>query len=337
MEILGYARKATGDEENRQETRDKSAAVEDKLIKSTEQLEKSAKCLEAAAAEIQVKIAVVTSMTSQLKIMVNSYKDALLKAPTQLAHPGHRQGGTDPAIGRSVDRKTRQVLIDFMDDQMSALSEMAVKEKILDSIKQISFPLSPKNVAIKEVTKLRNNGIVVLFNTKEVADWLQNTEIELIFTASLAMGASIRPRQHIILVLKIPTTLDSNCEVHLREIEEINQLKDHSISKIRWIKPENRCKPDQQLVHTSFTLSSVKAANICIRDGILIHGVKTYPSKMKQEPMQCLKCRKWGHYANQCMATRDTYGTCRGNHWTKSCNEPTTRFCASCNTNSHTS
>jgi hypothetical protein len=336
-EILGYARKAAEEEAKRQETRDRSAEAEDKLIKSTEQLEKSAERLENVAAEIQIKIAAVTSTTSQLESTANSYKDALLKAPAQLNHPRDGQGETDPAIGRSADRRSRQVLIDFMDDQMSTLSETAIKEKILDSIKQISSPLSPKNVTIEEVTTLRNNGIVVLFGTKEVADWLQDTETELIFTASLATGASIRPRQHVILVPKVPITLDPNSEVHLREIEEVNRLKDHTISKIRWIKPENRRKPDQRLAHASFTLSSAEAANICIRDGILVHGVKTYPSKMKQEPTQCLKCRKWGHYANRCMATRDTCGTCGGDHWTKSCNEPSKRSCASCNVSSHAS
>ncbi|KAI0275877.1 hypothetical protein BGY98DRAFT_877038, partial [Russula aff. rugulosa BPL654] len=98
-------------------------------------------------------------------------------------------------------------------------------------------------------TKLRNNGIVVLFNSKEMADWLQDPENEMLVISALDPGASIRPRQHVILVPKIPLTLDPNNDAHIREIEEVNRLKEKSISKIRWIKPERRRKPDQRLAH----------------------------------------------------------------------------------------
>jgi hypothetical protein len=58
---------------------------------------------------------------------------------------------------------------------------------------------------------------------------------------------------------------------------------------------------------------------------------------MKQEPSQCLKCRKWGHFANKCLATKDTCGTCGGDHWTNACNETNKRYCAPCKSNSHAS
>ena len=78
-------------------------------------------------------------------------------------------------------------------------------------------------------------------------------------------------------------------------------------------------------------------ANLYIRDSLLIHRVKLHPSKLKQEPMQCLKCRKWGHFASHCPATKDTCGTCGGDHWTNSCTELTKRYCAPCNTFTHAS
>ena len=70
----------------------------------------------------------------------------------------------------------------------------------------------------------------------------------------------------------------------LGKLSEANKLKPNIIAKIRWIKLEKRCKPGQWLAHTSFALTSAEEANICIRDRVMVHGIKTYPSRLKQEP-----------------------------------------------------
>ena len=149
-----------------------------------------------------------------------------------MTHVSKGQRNVDSAVGMKADRKARQVLIDFLNDQMTSLSQMIIIEKIENAIKEVNFPLSPENFTIEDVTKLHNNGIVILFNFKEMADWLQDPENEMLVISTLDLGASIRPRQHVILVSKIPLTLDPNNDVHIREIEEGNQLKEKSISKI---------------------------------------------------------------------------------------------------------
>jgi hypothetical protein len=336
-EILEYARKAVEEEAKGQAPGASMLEAADKLSKSTEQLRTMAERLESTTAEIHAKVLAVMSISVQLETMANTYKDALLRIPSQLNHTGEGNSLMDPVIGRSTDRKMRQVLIDFMDDQMTTLSITTIKEKVLEAIKKVTSPPPPKEVVIEEVTKLCNNGIIILFKDKEVKEWLQSLETELLFTKSLGVDANIRPCQHAILVPKIPITLNPSNEVHLREIEETNNLKVNSISKMRWIKPEQRCNPLQQLTHALLTLSSAKAANVCIRDGLLVHGMKSYPSKIKQKPVQCLKCRKWGHYTNQCLAPKDTCSTCGGDHWTNVCTNPTKRHCASYNANSYAS
>jgi hypothetical protein len=98
------------------------------------------------AAEIRTKLTVVTSTTSQLETAANTYKDALLEAPAQVGQSRGGHGEVDPAIGRNADRRSRQVLIDFMDDQMTSLSETALKEKVMGAIKQVSSPPPPKKL-----------------------------------------------------------------------------------------------------------------------------------------------------------------------------------------------
>jgi hypothetical protein len=50
-----------------------------------------------------------------------------------------------------------------------------------------------------------------------------------------------------------------------------------------------------------------------------------------------MKCRKWGHFASDCIAEKDTCGTCGGEHRTSACTNTTRRHCVSCKSDSHTS
>ncbi|KAH9985483.1 hypothetical protein BJV74DRAFT_886258 [Russula compacta] len=271
------------------------------------------------AADLNAKLAKISNTTMQLESIASLYKDTLLRVPTQPTQTGIGQGELDLALSRRMDRNARQVLIDFVDDKMTSHSNDTIKEKIKEALSKINDPPPPKDLNIEEVFKLRNNGILILFNIKEVVEWLQDSEVKLMFTAMLAPGVSIRPQHHVILVPRVPLMLDPGNQAHLREIEEVNHLLPKVITKAWWIKPVNRCNPNQRLAHATLSLSSAEAANIYIRDGIIIHRAKLYPTRFKKEPAQCLKCRKWGHYASQCTAPKDICGSCSGEHWTKDC------------------
>ena len=69
----------------------------------------------------------------------------------------------------------------------------------------------------------------------------------------------------------------------------------------------------------------------------MICGTRVQPSQLKHEPMQCMKCRRWGHFAGSCIAPKDTYGTCRGEHRTNKCSRREKLFCVSCKSNEHAS
>ncbi|KAF8266306.1 hypothetical protein EI94DRAFT_1511322, partial [Lactarius quietus] len=57
----------------------------------------------------------------------------------------------------------------------------------------------------------------------------------------------------------------------------------------------------------------------------------------KMEPKQCMKCRKWGHFAVECLEERDRCGNCGEDHLTKDCPDKDKRFCVSCKSNGHAS
>jgi len=91
------------------------------------------------------------------------------------------------------------------------------------------------------------------------------------------------------------------------------------------------------LHYAIFTFNLVEAANTLIRDGLIICGTKTRPKKEKCKPIQCMKCRRWGHFATECPATMDTCGTCREEHRTSHCSNREKKNCVSCGVNTHMS
>ncbi len=102
------------------------------------------------------------------------------------------------------------------------------------------------------------------------------------------------------MVLRIPLTFDPDNPKHLREIEETNRMPPKVIKKAWWIKPINRRTPGQSCAHAIFTITLAAEANRVLKDGLYICNACTFPKKLKFEPKQCMKCRKWGHYTASC-------------------------------------
>ena len=50
-----------------------------------------------------------------------------------------------------------------------------------------------------------------------------------------------------------------------------------------------------------------------------------------------MKCRKWGHFASECLAEKDTCGTCGELHRTNTCTNTGKVYCVSCGNRSHPS
>ena len=85
------------------------------------------------------------------------------------------------------------------------------------------------------------------------------------------------------------------------------------------------------------TVTSADYVNILIRDGLLVCGARVRPTKQKLEPIQCMKCRNWGHFAGECLASADTCGTCRGKHCTNACQNRDKCWCVTCESDDHAS
>ena len=302
------------------------------------------KSLNQAATHLEGMIAKAADSTTELANTARSYKEVLLGNPTNMPTRGttvglsqQTEGAAAELLHSAMERKDRQVLITIDENQIATQSNESLLEKVEQAINDISKPPPPANITVALVSKIRKNAIIINFFTKDAATWLKRPEVSKKFAASFIAGAEIKPRQYPLLMPRIPITFDPGNPEHLREVEEANLLDKFSIAKARWIKPPYRRSPGQKAAHASFLFNDVTAANTCIKDGMIIFNSKAYPSRLKQEPTQCMKCRGWGHYANDCNAQKNTCGTCGGEHRSHECNEPEKRYCTSCKTSAHAS
>jgi hypothetical protein len=320
----------------------KYGALEDKLsriaenqaqiLKATDSLAKKTEGIDAAARGIVDKVTEVNDATVQIASTTKTYKDALLAQPSQ-------SFGTmvDLKIKDDLERKAKQILVDVQSDEMKGKSLAEIKTKAIEIIAELDDEHDrPEQVEIEAVTTARTKAVLLHLNTKQAADWLRNPFIESQFTAKFAKDSFFIDRLYNVIVPKTPVIFDPNSAIHLREVEECNDLDPFTVKKAKWIKPANRRREGQSHAYAILSLASPTTANLLIRKGITICGVKSTPTKLKHEPMQCLRCRCWGHLVAQCQ-NPEICGACGEGHNTNDCNNPHKRYCASCRNDTHPS
>jgi hypothetical protein len=193
----------------------------------------------------------------------------------------------DPKVLGDMERRDKQIWLDLADDgdvptlskSLSALVEQA--NKSLDSIADQD---KPAVVKVDAALKTRGGALILTLNSKEAALWLRRIEIEHAFTNSFSKGSSIRDRRFNIVVPRVPLIFEPDNLKHLRELEEVNGIEKHTFIKAKWIKPAARRRPDQTHAFMLLTALNAGAANIVIRDGLLICSTRVRPTKQKQEP-----------------------------------------------------
>ena len=245
---------------------------------------------------------------------------------------------TDPRISRDIERKSKQVLVDIFNKEVVNQSLEELKTRFNKLIREAEDVEKPEgDVKVQQIIKLKNGGLILQFGSKEIAEWFRQQQIELNILPKIDGSATIKERSFQILVLRVPVIFEPTNGEHLRELEEQNNIHTKRIRRAKWIKPVYRRTMGQQLAHLALTVSTPGGANIMIRDGLYICRVKTYPQKLKVEPKQCMKCRKWGHFENECLAEKDACGCCGEDHITKECTEVGRRYYVSCRNDSHAS
>ena len=144
------------------------------LQMATETLTGTTETLQKIAQEIGSSVKEASESTDQLSNTVTLYKEALLTANNTAAQtnaPQPHKTKEDPRLMRDLNRKNRQLLIEMGKEALEGKSTTELKEKI-EAVLQGMTPPPPRDAKIQEMNKLRNGGVIIQLETKEVADWL---------------------------------------------------------------------------------------------------------------------------------------------------------------------
>jgi hypothetical protein len=246
----------------------------------------------------------------------------------------------NPKVLADIEWKSRQILVQLpvtegkhiLGKSLSELTDKAneVITAIVDSGK-------PKDAKVDSLLKTCHGDLLLVMNSKEAVTWIREPDIEMAFTKVFEEGSIIKVRTYNLIVPRVPIFFDPKDDKHIHELEEMNGMRAREIFKAKWIKPIERRRPDQTHAFVILTLFKVDSANCLIRDGLSICNARIRPMKQKLELVQCMKCRKWGHFVSECLADKDTCGSCRDAHRTNTCTNKGKVYCVSCSDRSHPS
>ena len=304
-------------------------------LETTEKVLNITEGIKGSSSDIISKIGKVTNVADKIADTTQSYRDALVSKQAQT-----HKASAPPRILGDMERRAKQILVDIYDEEGNNTLEKSLAElvdKANEALDKMSNMDKPETVKVEAALKTKKNAILLTLNSKEAANWIREPSNEVTFADAFSKGAHIREREYILVAPRVLLTFDPENPDHLREIEETNSLPKLIIRKARWIKPAERRRKGQTLAHAILTITSVNAANLLIKDGLRICGSMVRPTKQKLEPAQCMKCRRWGHFADRCLESEDTCGTCGEKHRTNACKNSTKLHCVLCNVNTHTS
>ena len=167
--------------------------------------------------------------------------------------------------------------------------------------------------------------------------WIKEESNARSFCTAVGANVNFRNRIHNLIAFNVPITMEPDNPTHIKEIHEVNQLEPNTIKSARWVKPIARRSPTQGTAHLIILYTDINAANRALANGLQICHRKVSIEKIRKEPVRCLKCQQWNHYAKECTAALDTCGNCAEKHRTSQCPDHTKRRCASCNCTDHAS
>jgi len=290
------------------------------------------------AAMDAIKTQPITRPTSPTR-QPHSYRNAV--ASMQQPNPPENRRtspGSDQAAGCSAI-KQRQLLLDPDSDHPLIKNDTTTEklaevfQQVLDSLKTDVAP----NLQLHSLFRLRNQGIVLELTSADAARWVKHPIHRVEFTEKLGGKIRLKDRQYNVVVSFLPISTDINSPDTARSIEIGNDLPDGTISKMRWIKDPSKRDRHQRVAHALFSITNPEAANKIIDQGLYVNLECLRLRKDKREPICCLKCQHWGHFAKDCKEMRDTCGTCAKEHRTTNCCSFQTFYCVNCKTDRHAS
>ena len=171
------------------------------------------------------------------------------------------------------------------------LTEQELVTKANEAVENMGVLEGGGELRFVGVKKLANRGIVFDLDTQEEVGVIQSHREG--FLCKFSMSAVVEEWAVSVIVEYIPVSHVLDALAEQARIECNSGIPQSMLITTRWIKPIQRCSPGQQSVHLIACFSTTAAANITIRDGLVIVGKHTWARRMRRELQRCFKCQKY--------------------------------------------
>ena len=294
--------------------------------------------------------------TQQLSEAADSLLSAAQEAGTRTDHPSPAASGNSYAdiLKKSshavavtrCDSQARTIRLtppptpEGTDNSLNSLGEdvLVAKANLALERAQEETELVPTGAKFLSVRKTAHGSLLYEVDSTDTVAWLRSNEGKRVFASNFGTEVSLASKPFSTIIEYVPAHFAIDDPHTLGELERVNNLPSGAVRLVRWIKPIERRTPNQRTAHAIIDFFRPEDANTSIKGGLLMKGKRCNVRKLLPEPTRCMKCQSFnGHYAKSCTSTRDTCGTCSGDHRTRDCTttSPEQRRCANCKTSGH--
>ena len=267
------------------------------------------------------------------------YRDAVLGALDRPDRPQALHPTPLDHARANAAVKDRQILLNF-DPDHPLMRKTPTRRELIDFIQKAIDKLDPTDgpvIQIKAISSTKSGSPILELNSLEATNWLKDPSRRSAFFEHLGGKVQVKERLYHLVVPFLPTSTKTDDPETLRSIKHESDIPEQSITKLKWIKDPSRRDARQRVAHALLSISSPHVANQVIKDGLYLSQHKYHPRKDRKEPLRCLRCQKWVHYASSCTQLKDTCGSCAHEHRDRECNSFETYYCVNCESPSHRS
>lgn len=230
------------------------------------------------------------------------------------------------ADGQGLEGLEPAVLIEKANAALAAMRERGVEV--------------PAWVAFRGARTLTKGDVVYDMNSKASACWLRREESRREFMVGYGAMSVIAEQDLPVMVENVPVGFAAT-EAAVRTLEIDNDLPEHSIAQVKWIKPIGQRRWGQKTAFMLFKFRAAEVANTVIRKGVYVGGKNNHSRKLCPEVPRCYKCQGFNmrHIAATCPHTHNVCDLCGKDHQSKDCElrdaDPVHHRCVNCKTFGH--
>jgi hypothetical protein len=254
-----------------------------------------------------------------------SYAEALVNPPSH----------ANPRLAAREGIRARQFMLEGPQRE-SRLGQMN-SEQLKSEFNKVLGELGQTNNKLRSAVIQRNRGILIEMENNEGAAWMGKADNRAALCEAIGGNAAFKARTYSLIAFNVALTVEPGDAAHRGEIEEANFIEKGGITAMRWAKLPERRSAGQRTAHLILSLENPNVANRAISEGLVICNRKVHVEKTKRDPVRCLKCQGWNHFAKECIITGDRCGNCAEAHRTDQCPTPGQYKCVSCESNTHAS